>query len=74
MSKLTAQFILGFIVTIAGVALLFIGCFVPPIGEIDSSLLVAFGEVCTFAGALIGVDYHYKYSIEKNRNETEKNQ
>ena len=63
MSKLTAQFILGCIVTIAGLVLLFIGCFVPPIGEIDSSLLVAFGEVATFAGALIGVDFKYRYEV-----------
>ena len=60
-NKLTAQFILGCVVTLAGLVLLFIGCFFPPKGEIDSSLLVAFGEISTFAGALIGVDYHYKY-------------
>lgn len=62
-NKMSAQFILGCIVTIAGVVLLFIGCFIKPTGEIHSSLLVAFGEVCTFAGALIGVDYHYRYKI-----------
>lgn len=69
MKKLTIQFALGCIVTIAGIALLFIGVFIPPMGEIDSSLLVAFGEVATFAGALIGVDYHYKFKeYEKSAN------
>lgn len=69
MTKLTMQFLLGCVVTIAGLVLLFVGVFIPPMGEIDSSLLVAFGEVATFAGALIGVDYHYKFKeYEKGGN------
>lgn len=59
--KLTLQLIMGCILCIAGLTLLFVGCFIPPKGEIHSSVLVAFGEVCTFSGALIGVDYHYKF-------------
>jgi hypothetical protein len=43
-----------------GVGLLIAGFCVAPVGIIDSSILVAFGEVCTFAGALFGVDYHYR--------------
>ena len=38
----------------------------PPLGVIDSSVLVAYGEVCTFAGALFGVDYNYRYKIHIN--------
>ena len=37
------------------------GFIVPPLGIIDNSVLVAFGEVMTFAGGLIGIDYTYKY-------------
>lgn len=37
---------------------------VAPSGEIDNSVLVAFGEICTFAGALFGVDYSYKLKIK----------
>lgn len=59
--KLKLQFIMACVVVIAGLALLFIGLFCPPSGKIDSSVLVAFGEVATFAGALIGVDYHYRF-------------
>ena len=33
-------------------------------GEIDPSVLVAFGETSTFAGALFGVDYRYRRKIE----------
>lgn len=46
---------------IFGGALLVAGLALPPAGIIDSSLLVAYGETLTFAGALIGVDYHYRY-------------
>lgn len=33
---------------------------VAPLGEIGSSVLVAYGEVMTFAGALFGIDYHVR--------------
>ncbi len=44
-----------------GTALLIAGFFVPPTGVIDSSVLIAFGEILTFVGSLFGIDYHYKY-------------
>lgn len=69
--RLTYQLILGGVVTVAGLVLLFIGCFIQPKGEIHSSVLVAFGEACTFAGALIGVDYHYKYARYKEERRSE---
>lgn len=56
-----AQLILAFLLAIAGLTLLFIGIFFAPTGEIHNSVLVAFGEVATFAGSLCGVDYHYRY-------------
>lgn len=59
--KLNTQLWLGVIITLAGVALLFWGLLTPPSGQIDSSVLVGFGEVATFAGSLIGVDYHYRF-------------
>lgn len=51
--------------TLMGVVLLFTGMMVSPIGIIHSSVLVAFGEVATFAGALFGIDYHYRYRLKK---------
>lgn len=73
--KLTYQFIMASVLVLAGLVLLFIGCFIQPKGEIHSSILVAFGEGCTFAGALIGVDYHYRYrsweKSERKKDETE---
>ena len=43
-------------------AALFIGSFFcPPMGEIHHSVLIAFGEILTFSGSLIGIDYKYRY-------------
>lgn len=48
----------GMVVLGAG---LLLGAFVaPPPGHIDGSVLVAFGEILTFAGALAGIDYRYR--------------
>lgn len=47
-------------VTLAGVALIIAGFIVSPLGEIHSSVLVAFGECLTFGGALLGIDYRHK--------------
>ena len=49
-----------FLITV-GCGLLIAGFILPPSGEIHNSVLVAFGEILTIAGALFGIDYHYKY-------------
>lgn len=61
--KLTIQFWLGVLVIIAGLTMLFMGIWIHPVGIIDPSILVAFGEAATFSGALIGIDYSYKYKM-----------
>ena len=33
----------------------------PPTGEIHPTVLTAFGEILTFAGAILGIDYRYRY-------------
>ena len=55
------QLIIAAIISLAGMGLLFYGAQVDPAGEIDESILVAFGEAATFAGSIIGIDYRYKY-------------
>lgn len=45
-----------------GAGLLVAGFIVPPTGEIHNSVLVAFGEILTFAGAVFGIRYKYKYN------------
>lgn len=49
-----------------GCGLLIAGFFLPPRGEIHSSVLVAFGETMTFAGALFGIDYRYRHLRVEN--------
>lgn len=58
--KMTVQLWLGVGLAIVGVALLWTGLFIPPMGEIHPSVLTALGEVFTFSGALVGIDYSYK--------------
>ena len=54
------QLITATVLSIGGLILLFCGVFIDPEGQIHESLLVAFGEVATFSGALMGIDYVYK--------------
>ena len=54
------QLITAALLSVGGLVLLFIGTFIAPEGEIHESLLVGFGEVATFSGALFGIDYVYK--------------
>ena len=61
--KMTIQLWLGVCLVVVGVLLLWTSFFVHPLGIIDSSVLAAVGEVFTFAGALIGIDYTYKYKV-----------
>lgn len=65
--KLSIQLWMAVILTLSGIALLFAGFWVVPLGEIHNSVLVAFGEMGTFAGGLFGVDYTYKYKRYKER-------
>ena len=39
---------------------------VPPTGEIHPSVLTAFGEILTFAGAVMGIDYNYRSKFHSN--------
>ena len=64
-SNLNIQLITAAVLAIGGLILLFCGVYIDPKGEIHETLLVAFGEVSTFAGALMGIDYTYRF---KNRN------
>ena len=65
---MTIQLWLGVCLVIVGVLLLWTSFFVHPLGIIDASVLAAVGEVFTFAGALIGIDYTYKYKVIKHMN------
>ena len=67
MKKEETQLIVACLLVVLGAGLLIAGFTVPPVGIIDSSILIAFGEIGTFAGSLFGIDYHYKYKITKDK-------
>ena len=60
MKKEETQLIVACLLVVLGAGLLIAGFIVPPVGIIDSSVLIAFGEIATFAGSLFGIDYHYR--------------
>ena len=55
-----AQLATAATLSVGGLIMLFCGVFIDPQGQIHESLLIGFGEVATFAGALFGIDYVYK--------------
>ena len=63
-SKHTLQLLLSVAMVLFGCALITVSFFVDPRGEIHPTVLAAFGEILTFAGAVIGVDYNYKFKRE----------
>ena len=73
MKKLTVQLAVAVFLPISGMVLIFSGFWVSPRGEIHNSVLVAFGEVSTFAGALFGVDYRYQVRIFKKKEVKDEN-
>ena len=63
--KRDIQLIIAATLTLAGIGLLYLGALLAPQGEIHETILVAFGEVATFAGSIIGIDYHYRQKSDK---------
>lgn len=75
-TKLTLQFIFAWVLAVIGLVLIFLGFFIDPTGEIHPSVLTAFGEILTFSGAILGIDYRYKFKTDEldrmnNRNKNE---
>ena len=70
--KTSIQLITAAILAIGGLVLLFCGVYIAPQGEIHESLLVGFGEVATFAGALFGIDYTYRWRNKHGGNNSTK--
>ena len=59
--KPTITLLAAIFLIVVGCGLLIAGFIVPPPGEIHNSVLIAFGEILTFAGAVFGMKYHYQY-------------
>lgn len=69
--RLTLQLIVAVCMAFFGCVLIVVAFVVPPTGEIHPSVLTAFGEILTFAGAVLGIDYNYKF---KTHSKDENNQ
>ena len=69
--KLTIQLILAVSMAIFGCVMIVAAFLVPPTGEIHPSVLTAFGEILTFAGAILVIDYNYKSKAQKDNHEAE---
>ena len=60
LNKLSLQLGIAVVLCIFGIGLIVTAFVVPPV-------LVAYGETLTFVGALIGVDYSYKFKVHKDQ-------
>ena len=58
--RFNVQLITAAVLSVGGLILLFCGVFIVPEGQIHESVLIGFGEVATFSGGLMGVDYVYR--------------
>lgn len=56
---------LAVIIVIFGCGLITAGFIVPPCGAIDNSVLIAFGEILTFSGAVLGINYTYQFKLKQ---------
>ena len=64
------QLFLAVLLVIFGILLIATAFICPPLGVIDPSVLTAYGETLTFAGSLIGLDYHYRFKQNNQAYET----
>ena len=69
---LNIQLITAALLALGGLVLLFCGMYIEPKGEIEETVLVAFGEVLTFSGSLMGIDYKYKSKYANDHSDTKK--
>lgn len=65
------KFISSIVLLVAGVVLIFISIYLPPIGEIHTSVLTVIGEIFTFVGAVFGIGEYAMIQIAKINNKTE---
>lgn len=65
------KFISSIVLLVAGVVLIFISIYLPPIGEIHTSVLTVIGEIFTFVGAVFGIGEYAMIQIAKINNKIE---
>lgn len=61
------EFYLAVVLVVFGCCLLTAGFIVNPAGVIDTSVLTAFGEICTLVGAILGINYASNRKVDAVR-------
>lgn len=67
--KKVAELTASLVLIAFGIVLLSVGLWCPPLGQIDNSVLIAFGEIGTFSAALLGIDYARRRSLDDIKKE-----
>ena len=65
------QLILAVAMAIFGCLMIVAAFIAPPSGEIHPSVLTAFGEILTFSGTVMGIDYNYKSKTHSRKPQSE---
>lgn len=62
------KFISSIVLLVAGVVIIFISIYLPPMGEIHTSVLTIIGEIFTFVGSVFGIGEYAMIQIAKINN------
>lgn len=65
------KFISSIVLLVVGAVLIFISIYLPPIGQIHTSVLTVIGEIFTFVGAIFGIGEYAAIQIAKINNKSE---
>lgn len=61
--RLSIQSASALILLLSGVALAFVALFLPPVGVIDTSVIIVFAQILIAVGTFIGVDMRFMLKI-----------
>ena len=64
------KFISSVVLLVAGVVIIFISIYLPPLGQVDTSIITIIGEIFTFVGAIFGIGEYTAIQIAKITNKT----
>lgn len=64
--KNNIQVIAASVVIVAGLTFASIGLLSEPVGDIPPQTNLLIGELLTFSGSLLGIDYSYKWKVFKH--------
>ena len=65
------KFISSIVLLVAGVVLIFISIYLPPVGSISTSVITVIGEIFTFVGAIFGIGEYTTIQIARINSKAE---